>query len=120
MGEHVTRDRTRNNIEQFSNGETALKYFDYRFLEGKIYLLDEPENSLSPKFQLELMKLIIDCTYYCNCQFIIATHSPFLLSLTDARVYDLDNVPAKIKNWQELDNVKLYHELFSKNAHLFD
>lgn len=113
------RDRTKQVINQFSNGETALKYYDEKFQQNKLYLLDEPENSLSPMFQLELRKLILDCAYYCNCQFIIATHSPFLLSLNGARIYDLDSVPTRVKRWEELENIKVYHEFFNQHGDLF-
>ncbi|MCT4620384.1 MAG: AAA family ATPase [Marinisporobacter sp.] len=113
------RDRTNPNIEQFSNGETALSYFDSNFESDSLYLLDEPENSLSPQFQLQLMKLIRDCAYYCNCQFIIATHSPFILSIDDAQIYDLDSIPARVRKWYELENVKAYYEFFEKYNELF-
>lgn len=37
------------NIREHSNGETAIKYFYDNLQENGLYLLDEPENSLSPK-----------------------------------------------------------------------
>lgn len=114
------RDRTAQHIEQLSNGETALSYYDNKFESNSIYLLDEPENSLSPKFQLQLAKLIIDCAYYCNCQFIIATHSPFILSIDGAQIYDLDSIPVGIRNWHELENVRMYYEFFQEHNHLFE
>lgn len=112
-------DRAGRNIEQFSNGETALSYFDKQFQTNSLYLLDEPENSLSPKFQLQLSKLIIDCAYYCNCQFIIATHSPFILSVDGAQIYDLDSIPAKVRNWYDLENVKIYFDFFKEYEEYF-
>lgn len=45
-------------IRQYSNGENALMYFDKQLDENSLYLLDEPENSLSPQFQLELKMLL--------------------------------------------------------------
>jgi predicted ATPase len=112
-------DRAGRNIEQFSNGETALSYFDKQFQSNCLYLLDEPENSLSPKFQLQLAKLIIDCAHYCNCQFIIATHSPFILSIDGAQIYDLDSVPVKVRNWYDLENIKVYYDFFKGYEELF-
>ena len=113
------RERGGSNIKMNSNGESALSYFDKQFESGKLYLLDEPENSLSPIFQIRLIKLILECSHYCDCQFIIATHSPFLLSIEGARIYDLDSIPAKVKNWYELENVKIYYEFFKDNEKLF-
>ena len=51
---------------------------------------------------------------FFNSQFIISTHSPFLLDLMDARIYDLDSTPVCVKNWLELDNIKEYIEFFKK------
>ena len=90
-----------------SNGETALEYFNKIFESDGLYLIDEPENCLSPIFQIELMKIINECAKYCNCQFIIATHSPLILSLPNAVIYDLDASPVVTSNWYNLPNVKL-------------
>lgn len=101
-------------IKQFSNGENVLRYFDSELENDGIYLLDEPENSLSPKFQLELLQLLIDCSRYCDCQFIIATHSPFLLSIPGAKIYNLDLEVVETREWTELENVRMYYNFFKK------
>lgn len=91
-----------NEIELGSNGETALEYFRLHLKNDTLYCLDEPENSMSPKMQLELTALLTDLAKYCGCQLIIATHSPFLLALDGARIYDLDIRPAEVRYWWEL------------------
>lgn len=103
-----------------SNGETALEYFDSKLKNDTLYCLDEPENSLSPKMQIKLLELLEQMARYCGCQFIIATHSPFLLSMSGARIYDLDETPVDIKNWWELENSRTYYEFFKKNKILFE
>ena len=75
-------------------------------------LLDEPENSLSPDRQIELIEYIENSARFFGCQFIIATHSPFLLSIRGAKIYDLYEKPAKVKKWTELENVMMYYEFF--------
>ena len=72
------------NVREHSNGESALKYFTEKIEDNGLYLLDEPENSLSPERQLDLKKYIEDAARFFSCQFIIATHSPFLLSIKKA------------------------------------
>lgn len=104
---------------EFSNGENALRFFDKELIPGKLYLLDEPENSLSPKYQYELTKLIFDMGRFFDVQFVIATHSPFLLSLEGARIYNLDEEPVEIRRWEELESIRFYHEFFKKREHLF-
>lgn len=103
-----------------SNGETALKYFNLKLENDTLYCLDEPENSMSPKMQLELKAMLEQMARYCGCQFIIATHSPFLLALDGARIYDLDADPVDIKKWWELENTKLYALFFRKHQNLFE
>lgn len=103
-----------------SNGEYALKFFRDHLLDGCLYLLDEPENSLSPKYQLQLISLIQDCARFYNCQFVISTHSPFVMSLKGALIYDLDEVPVETKAWWELENMKLYFELFDAHRNKFE
>ncbi|MBQ4424833.1 MAG: AAA family ATPase [Lachnospiraceae bacterium] len=107
-------------VKLSSNGETALAYFEQKLQNDTLYCLDEPENSMSPRMQMELMKMLEEMERYCGCQFIIATHSPFLLSMEGARIYDLDASPAEIRNWWELENVKIYYDLFAGNRNLFE
>lgn len=103
-----------------SNGETALLYFDEKLKNDTLYCLDEPENSMSPKMQQEMVKILEEMARYCGCQFIIATHSPFLLSLEGAKIYDLDSNPVAVKNWWELENTRLYFDFFEKHRKLFE
>jgi predicted ATPase len=100
------------NVREYSNGESAFLYFTEKIGENGLYLLDEPENSLSPKRQMELMSFIEEATRFFRCQFIISTHSPFLLSMRGARIYNLDQNPVSIERWTELENVRTYYDFF--------
>ncbi len=104
------------NIREYSNGESAFRYFTEKIGEDGLYILDEPENSLSPKRQIELKDFIEDSSRYFGCQFIISTHSPFMLSMKGSKIYDLDSDPVDIKQWNELENVRIYYEFFK--AHM--
>ena len=107
-------------VREISNGESAFKYFTEKIEENGLYLLDEPENSLSPKRQLELKQFIEDSVRFFGCQFIISTHSPFLLSMSGTKIYNLDENPAKTKKWTELENVRIYRDFFAENDKLFN
>ena len=107
------------NVDMFSNGETAMKYYTDRIRDNALYLIDEPENSLSAKFQLDLMEYISIAARYDGCQFISSTHSPFLLALPQAKIYDLDDRPVTVKQWTELENVRIYHDFFLKHQQEF-
>ena len=102
-----------------SNGESAYVYFTQKIEENALYLLDEPENSLSPRLQKEMVAFIEDSARFYGCQFNISTHSPFLLAVKGARIYDLDSSPVCVKKWYELENVRAYHDFFKENTHLF-
>jgi predicted ATPase len=85
------------NVREYSNGESAFIYFTEKTDEDGLYILDEPENSLSPRRQMELADYIFNAARFFNCQFIISTHSPFLLAIPSAKIYDLDANPVDIK-----------------------
>jgi len=108
-----------NNIIQESNGESALRFWQNEIQDHAIYIIDEPENSLSAENQLRLKQFIEDSARFYDCQFIIATHSPFLLSLDYAKVYDLDSCSVKTKKWTELENVRTYFEFFQSKENEF-
>ena len=102
-----------------SNGESAFSYFTQKITENALYLLDEPENSLSAELQLELVRFLEDSVRFYGCQFIISTHSPFLLSMQGAKIYDLDSTPVTQKPWTELKTVRLYYDFFQKHQKEF-
>lgn len=107
------------NVREHSNGESAFLYFADKIKENGLYLLDEPENSLSPEKQQELLKFLEDSARFFECQFIIATHSPFLLSMKGAKIYDMDEEVVDVKRWSELENVKAYYSFFKKHEREF-
>ena len=106
------RKNLMSNVRLYSNGESAYRYFIEKITENGLYILDEPENSLSPKRQIELMSFIEDSARFFGCQFIISTHSPFLLAIKGAKIYDLDESPVSVKSWTSLENVRTYYEFF--------
>lgn len=107
------------NVREQSNGESAYFYFTSRIQGAGLYLLDEPENSLSPSKQLELKQFLEEEARFFDCQFIIATHSPFLLSLRGAKIYDFDGDPVDVKRWTQLNGVKAYFEFFEAHRREF-
>ena len=114
------RGELMDNVREYSNGESAYRYFTEKIGENGLYLLDEPENSLSPKRQMELMGFIEDSARFFGCQFVISTHSPFLLAMTGAKIYDLDENPVDVKPWTELENVRTYYDFFRSHDRVFD
>lgn len=119
MSQYIRARLVNNNITEQSNGESALMFWEQEIKEDAIYILDEPENSFSAENQVKLKKFIEDSARFYNCQFIISTHSPFLLNLSEAKIYDLDDIPVATKNWTELSNVKTYYNFFKEHENEF-
>ena len=113
------RSELMDNIREYSNGESAFIYFSEKITENGLFLLDEPENSLSPARQQDLVKFLEDSARFFGCQFVISTHSPFLLAMRDAKIYDLDEDPADVKRWTELENVRTYYTFFRDHCDEF-
>ena len=113
------RKNIKDNVREHSNGESAYLYFADKIRENCLYLLDEPENSLSPEKQQELLKFLEDSARFFGCQFVIATHSPFLLSMKGAKIYDMDEETVDVKLWSELKNVRAYYEFFKMHEREF-
>lgn len=114
------RKNIMDNVREHSNGESAFLYFADKIKENGLYLLDEPENSLSPEKQQELLKFLEDSARFFGCQFVIATHSPFLLSMKEAKIYDMDEEVVDVKRWSELGNVRAYFNFFKKHEAEFE
>jgi predicted ATPase len=55
-----------------------------------------------------------------GCQFIIATHSPFMLGILNAKIYDLDSKDFKVSSWTELENVRYFYDFFEKHKAEFE
>lgn len=110
------RGQLMENVPEQSNGESASFYFKQRIEADALYLLDEPENSLSAAKQIELAEFLEESARYMGCQLIISTHSPFLLAMKRAKIYDLDARPADVKQWTRLENVRAYHDFFSRHG----
>lgn len=114
------RNRLMDNVREQSNGESGFFYFTNRIEENGLYLLDEPENSLSPERQQELLRFLEDSARFFGCQFIIATHSPFLLSMRGAKIYDLDADPVCCRKWTQLPAVRAYYDFFKLHETAFE
>ncbi len=108
------------NVRAHSNGESALLYFTDKIGEKSLYLVDEPENSLSAEPQQKLAEYIENAARFFNCQFIISSHSPYMLSLKGARLYDLDLSPVSTVRWTDIANVRALYSFFIKHKNEFE
>lgn len=95
---HQMRKQYGDDMQQYSHGEAYLKILHTRIGKKGIYLLDEPEAALSPIKQLSLISFILETLQQGQSQFIIATHSPTLMGIPQAFIYEIrEDEMAKVK-----------------------
>jgi len=93
-------------LHENSHGESFLKFFQARFVPGGLYLMDEPEASLSPQRQLALLALMREMVEQ-DSQFIVATHAPILMAYPGATLLDIDSAPPRKADFDDLEHVSL-------------
>jgi len=91
-----------------SHGQSLMSFFRSRYKIKGLYLLDEPETALSPKSQLELLKLLQDMGRLGHAQFIIATHSPILLACPKAVIYSFDQPSVTAILYEDTEHYQIY------------
>ena len=90
---------------ELSHGQAFLKLFDSRMGAQSLWFLDEPEAPLSFRSQLALLGML-HVLVRAGSQFVVATHSPVLLSLPGATIYELGETSVQRCEWEELDLVR--------------
>ena len=100
------RSRYGDNLDANSHGETFLHVFRERFVPGGLYLIDEPEAALSTQSELGFVSMMADVVNE-GCQLIIATHSPVLMAVPGATIYNFDESPLREVAYEDLEGVRL-------------
>ncbi len=100
-----------------SHGEKFLQILESRLHDSGLFFLDEPESPLSPMKQLILTKLI-QSTSLNGAQYIIATHSPILLSLPGATIYQINESNIQEVPYNEVESV-VFMKSFLNRPDLF-
>ena len=98
--------------EERSHGEGALSVMKSRFERGGVFILDEPEAALSPVRQAALVGLMAKHAKGGQCQFIVATHSPIVMSCPGARVLEVRSGRFVECAPSETDAYRLYVDFF--------
>jgi predicted ATPase len=95
-----------------SHGEAFLSLFSHNFEDG-LFILDEPEAALSPQRQLAFLNILHDLGSRKIAQFVIATHSPILLTLPKSRVLSLDAGRFTEVDYRETDHFRLTRDFLN-------
>ncbi|MEO7000531.1 MAG: AAA family ATPase [Ktedonobacterales bacterium] len=100
-------------LDAASHGESFLALFQSRFVPNGLYLLDEPEAPLSPMRQLSLVALIQQCVVEHGAQFIIATHSPLLMAIPQATIYNFQDGQVAPITYDESEHVRFLRDFLN-------
>ncbi len=102
-----------------SHGEGFLTFFKSRMHQKGIYLLDEPETPLSATNQYQLLVLITDLVKN-GSQVIIATHSPILMALKDATIYNFSEKSIKKIKYDDIESVVFTKHFLNNKSNFID
>ena len=105
-------------LHEQSHGESFISLFAHRFEQG-IYLLDEPEAALSPQRQLTFLKIIHDLATPGHAQFLIATHSPIILSYPGAVLFSLDGDAIREVDYRETKHFLITRDFLNSPERFF-
>ncbi len=96
-----------------SHGQSLMAYFNSRYRIRGIYFLDEPETALSPARQLDLLALLAAMSREGQAQFVIATHSPIIMSCPGAVIHSFDGKEISEISYVETEHFKVYRDFMS-------
>jgi len=108
------------NLEAMSHGEGFLKFFTSRITAKGLYLIDEPEAALSPARQLSLLSLIIEKVKTTGAHFIIATHSPIIMSVPDSEVFHFQDGKISKIDYKETEHYQLTKAILDNPLPIFE
>lgn len=104
-----------------SSGElvliTSIVYLSTAMTERTVVLIDEPENSLHPKWQKEYARILLDIFYLYQPKIIIATHSPLIISgaelfVENPKIYKAENFNFVLQMKEPLNMEEMYFRFF--------
>lgn len=94
-------------MQAFSHGEAYLNILHTRIADKGLYLLDEPEAALSPLKQLSLIAFILSALKNGNTQLLIATHSPILMGIPGALLYEIAEDGMQPVQFRDTDHYRI-------------
>ena len=100
----------------------GIKYYNEIKPKSKTFIIEEPENNLFPKTQKQLVEFFVENINKHEHQFILPTHSPYILSAINNCLYaghlskmyngslneELNNILNK-ENWLDINDLSVYY-----------
>lgn len=93
-------------LHEQSHGESFFALFNNRLQGDGLYLFDEPESAVSPTRQLAMISQLHQLARK-NSQFIIASHSPLLISYPESYIYQIDGDRVDLVKYEETEHYQV-------------
>lgn len=106
-------------LHEKSHGESFLAIAQKHMKSNGLYFLDEPEAALSPQRQLTLLMEIYECAK-TGAQFFIVTHSPILLGIPDAEIFNFDDDQIRSCQYEETNSYQVMEMFINNRQQLLD
>ena len=106
-------------LHKCSHGESFIALITNRLKGRGLYIFDEPEAALSPSRQLLALSLIHKLVEQ-NSQFIIATHSPILLSYPNALIYQVDSSGINKVDYEDTEPYRITKHFLNNHQEMLD
>jgi predicted ATPase len=101
---------------RMSHAEGFLDFFAARFSgpfhRPHLFIFDEPESALSPRRQIDFLKMIAGLEATGLCQMIIATHSPVLMAYPQAQLLRLSRGSIDPCAVEQTDHFRFLREFY--------
>lgn len=105
-------------LHEQSHGEAFLALLINKFRKNSLYILDEPEAALSPSRQMAMLARIHELVQQ-NSQFIIATHSPIIMSYPDSLIYELKGEFRKV-GYKDTEHFQVMKQFINNTEKMLD
>lgn len=105
-------------LHKQSHGESFMSLLLHRFSGHGVYILDEPEAALSPTRQLSMLSRMHQLIEK-GAQFIIATHSPILMSYPESTIYSVDHDLKRIE-YEETEHYQIMHDFMMSREQILN
>lgn len=106
-------------LHEQSHGEAFLALLLKRFRGNGLYILDEPEAALSPLRQMSILS-VIHRLIQLNSQFIIATHSPIIMSYPDSMIYHCSDDGIVQVNYRDTEHFNVTRDFLNNPDKMLD
>ncbi len=106
-------------LHEQSHGESFFALMMHRFGGHGFYVLDEPEAALSPSRQLAMIARMHELVR-ARSQFLIATHSPILMSYPDAWIYQIDEDGCELVDYEDTEHYRITRSFLENPGRYLD